>query len=106
MAEAGTDTKCSRVANGFKSARNFRRNGHHLDVAIAGLPELVEELRRRLHQIFRWMHPTLSMADEGTFQVNAQRHGAIALFPVFLRGLPQMLEGMQQAIFRSSDRCG
>ncbi len=81
MAEADADTFRARIGDHGWSVLGLGSNGHHLDVAARGLPELLEELDGGLLDVFRRMHAFFRVADERTFEMKAERDGAIAAIP-------------------------
>src|SRR5438309_6661087 len=99
MAETGMHSQRFGVAGGFYCAGDLRRNGHHLDVSIAGLPEFIEEPWRGLRQVLRRMHSAFGVADEWPFQVNAEGRCTILLLLVLSHRVSKVLQRVQQAIF-------
>ena len=76
------------------------------DVATRGLPKLLEELDGWLLDVFRRMHTFFRVADERTFEMKAERDGAIAAIPrrmFAFDGVGELLQRIDGAIDGGGD---
>src|SRR6266404_4863151 len=72
MSETDANSALHRLGDYFDSVVQLRRNCHNAYVAPRRLPESFKGLEVRNEQVFRQMYSATHMAQERTFQMNAE----------------------------------
>ncbi len=76
MSEADADSAGDGGGDHLEGAIEFGSDGEHADAASGGLPEALERFDARREEMLGRMDSATHMADERTFEVNADRGGA------------------------------
>jgi len=112
VADADANFAAHGFGNHFEGSGKFGGDGHHAHVTTGGLPEAFEDFERGLDEIFGRMHAAAFVAEEWTFEMNAERaslHGSavgrVRSLSCF-DGVGEAFQGIEGLIERGGDGRG